>query len=60
MRRHGDVILFHTARAGRHTLKLPLDLADRTFSELVHGGVLKGPELMFETDGCETLLFKGN
>ncbi|MCQ2391182.1 MAG: hypothetical protein MJ240_07145 [Kiritimatiellae bacterium] len=60
VRRHGDVILFHTARAGRHTLKLPPDLANRTFSELVHGGVHKGPDLVFETDGCDTLLFKGN
>ncbi|MDD3546179.1 MAG: hypothetical protein PHG96_12610, partial [Kiritimatiellae bacterium] len=58
VRRHGDLVLFHTANAGEHTLVPPDDLADKDATELFSGKALSGSEFRLKTDGCDTLLLK--
>ena len=56
VRRQGDLVLFHTARAGNWRLALP-DGATGA-EELFSGRTFEGQVLKFETDGVDTLLFK--
>jgi len=58
VRRHGDLVLFHTAQKACQSVRLPPDLQDGTVTELFSGKAFKGPELRFETMGPDTLLFK--
>lgn len=58
VRRHGDLVMFHTANAGEHTLVPPDDLAGKDATELFSGRVFSGAEFRFKTEGCDTLLLK--
>ena len=56
LRVHGDLVLFHTGRAGRHTVRLPDGVRGAT--ELFGGTAYAGTSLVFETEGPETFLFR--
>jgi hypothetical protein len=58
VRRHGDLVMFHTANAGEHSLIPPDDLAGKDATELFSGRVFSGTEFRFKTEGCDTLLLK--
>lgn len=59
VRRHGNLLLFHVADAGRHELRLPGDLAGRKATELFSGKkIAPAAKLVVPTDGCDTLLYK--
>jgi hypothetical protein len=58
VRRHGDLVMFHTANAGEHTLVPPDDLAGKAATELFSGRVFSGSEFRFKTEDCDTLLLK--
>lgn len=55
-RRHGDVIMFHTGKAGTHTILLPDNV--KIVRELFTGTEYNSSELTLETDGPNTWLFK--
>lgn len=56
LRVHGDLVMLHTGRAGSHTVRLPDGVRGAT--ELLTGRSFAGSELVFETEGPDTLLFK--
>ena len=58
VRRHGDVLMFHTGTAGSHTLSFPSGFAK--VRELYSGNEyeLSGSKLTLQTDGPGTWVFK--
>ena len=55
-RRHGDVIMFHTGEAGTYTINLPEGMTK--VKELYSGREYNTPELVLQTKGPDTFLFK--
>ena len=56
IRRHGDVVMFHTAKAGTYTLSMPENM--QKVKELYSGLEYDSTELTLQTDGPATFLFK--
>lgn len=55
VRRRGGLVLFHTARAAKHRLRLP---EEGSYVELFSNRDYDGREFDIDTDGPDTLLFK--
>ena len=56
VRRHGDVIMFHTGEAGTYTLDLPEGMSK--VKELYSGREFNSSEIELQTEGPDTYLFK--
>ena len=56
VRRHGNVVMFHTGEAGTYTLNLPKGMSK--VKELYSGREYDSSEIVLQTEGSETLLFK--
>ncbi len=57
-RRHGDLVMFHTGIAGKHTITLPEQFSFAT--ELYSGKVFKSNPIILEASGPATWLIKIN
>lgn len=55
VRRHGNVLMFHTGKAGTYKLSLPEGMSK--VRELYSGRKYKASELTLQTDGPDTFLF---
>ena len=55
VRRHGDIVMFHTGKVGTHEICFP---GRAGATELFSGKVYAGDRAIIETDGPDTLLFK--
>lgn len=57
-RRHGDLLMFNTDKAGTHVITLPAADRNRAVTELYSGRRLPADRLSVESDGPGTWLFK--
>ncbi len=55
-RRHGDIFMFHTGAAGRHTIHMPTLRSE--VRDLFSDERYKSRDIVLETDGPNTWLFK--
>ena len=58
VRRHGNLLLFHTAGISRQELSLPPDLSGRPATELFSGRLIADGRLTVESAGPRTWLFR--
>jgi len=56
LRRHDNLLMFHTGTAGKHTIELPENFSGAT--ELFSGEQFSGSKITVETTGPATWLFK--
>ena len=56
IRRHGNVVMFHTGEAGTYTLNLPKGMSK--VKELYSGCEYNSSEIVLQTEGSDTFLFK--
>ncbi len=56
VRRHGNVVMFHTGEAGTYTLNLPKGMSK--VKELYSGCEYDSSRIVLETEGSDTFLFK--
>ena len=56
VRRHGNVVMFHTGEAGTYTLHLPKGMSK--VKELYSGREYNSSEIVLQTEGSATFLFK--